>query len=175
MAARTCQLTSTVSSLAAVPRLQRRSVSLLGVSTIINPFVGRNLGSLSTIPKNSSPNSQENIQPGVGISSPVIAMSSADVVPGVIIGAGRVGQALEKMGGGKDIVVKRGDSVPADSTGPIYVCTRNDALDAVVEATPEHRRQGMEADSLGCGHPVIYLCSFHIMGKYRGDGWREMN
>lgn len=60
----------------------------------------------------------------------------------MIIGAGRVGQALEKMGGGLDIVVRRGESVPAESSGPIFVCTRNDALDSVVDATPEHRRQG---------------------------------
>jgi hypothetical protein len=32
--------------------------------------------------------------------------------------------------------------VPEDSTGPIFVCTRNDELDAVLQATPPSRREG---------------------------------
>ncbi|CAI5465679.1 unnamed protein product, partial [Closterium sp. Yama58-4] len=71
------------------------------------------------------------------------AMASAEVVPAVIIGAGRVGQALEKMGGGRDVVVRRGEKVPEGGEGPIIVCTRNDALDAVVDAVPESRRQDL--------------------------------
>jgi hypothetical protein len=61
---------------------------------------------------------------------------------GVIVGAGRVGQALEKMGLGRDVLVRRGEKVPEDSTGPIFVCTRNDDLDAVLQATPPSRREG---------------------------------
>ncbi|KAI5062296.1 hypothetical protein GOP47_0022835 [Adiantum capillus-veneris] len=61
------------------------------------------------------------------------------MVPAVIVGGGRVGSALEKMGGGKDIIVRRGENVPLDSSGPIFVCTRNDVLNAVFEATPPHR------------------------------------
>jgi len=61
----------------------------------------------------------------------------------VIVGAGRVGQALQNMGGGRDILVKRGETVPADSTGPIFVCTRNDVLGAIVDATPESRREDL--------------------------------
>eukprot|EP00271_Cylindrocystis_brebissonii_P012914 TRINITY_DN32421_c0_g1_i1.p1 TRINITY_DN32421_c0_g1~~TRINITY_DN32421_c0_g1_i1.p1 ORF type:complete len:421 (-),score=40.22 TRINITY_DN32421_c0_g1_i1:564-1826(-) len=76
------------------------------------------------------------------IQAPVME-GKEELVPGVIIGAGRVGSALAKLGGGKDIVVRRGESVPADSTGPIFVCTRNDALDGIVESTPEHRREDL--------------------------------
>jgi len=65
------------------------------------------------------------------------------VEPGVIVGAGRVGQALEKMGGGRDIVIRRGETVPEDSTGPIFVCTRNDVLAAIVDATPASRREDL--------------------------------
>ncbi|CAI5462441.1 unnamed protein product [Closterium sp. Yama58-4] len=71
------------------------------------------------------------------------AMASAEVIPAVIIGAGRVGQALEKMGGGRDVVVRRGEKVPERGEGPIIVCTRNDALDAVVDAVPESRREDL--------------------------------
>ncbi|GJP50843.1 hypothetical protein CLOM_g10000 [Closterium sp. NIES-68] len=69
--------------------------------------------------------------------------ASAEVVPAVIIGAGRVGQALEKMGWGRDVVVRRGEKVPEGGEGPIIVCTRNDALDAVVDAVPEGRREDL--------------------------------
>lgn len=64
----------------------------------------------------------------------------ADIVPGVIVGAGRVGSALQRMAGDRDAVVRRGETIPADSTGPILVCTRNDVLDALVDQTPESRR-----------------------------------
>jgi hypothetical protein len=62
---------------------------------------------------------------------------------GVVVGAGRVGQALEKMGLGRDVLVRRGEKVPEDSTGPIFVCTRNDDLDAVLQATPPSRREDL--------------------------------
>jgi hypothetical protein len=70
------------------------------------------------------------------------AMASMSIEPAVFVGYGRVGQALEKMGGGNDVVVKRGEKVPDGSKGPILVCTRNDALDDVVANTPEDRREG---------------------------------
>lgn len=81
----------------------------------------------------------------VGSSQSGAAMAGSDgeeVVAGVIVGAGRVGQALEKMGGGRDVVVRRGEKVPEESAGPIFVCTRNDVLDSVVDATPPSRRAG---------------------------------
>ncbi|XP_062011827.1 uncharacterized protein LOC133728425 [Rosa rugosa] len=61
------------------------------------------------------------------------------VVPAVIVGAGRVGKALNDMGNGDDLLVKRGEPVPLDFEGPILVCTRNDDLDAVLESTPRAR------------------------------------
>ncbi len=91
---------------------------------------------------------------GVGVRGAVEVGSSSSVEKGrgtsmeqtieggVIVGAGRVGQALEKMGLGRDVLVRRGEKVPEDSTGPIFVCTRNDDLDAVLQATPPSRREG---------------------------------
>lgn len=68
-------------------------------------------------------------------------MSSAatKVVPAVIVGGGRVGRALQDMGSGGDVLVRRGEPVPSDFEGPILVCTRNDDLEAVLDATPSSR------------------------------------
>lgn len=57
-----------------------------------------------------------------------------------IVGSGRIGTALAQMGDA--IVIRRGEAIPAND-GPIYVCTRNDDLDAVVEATPPARREDL--------------------------------
>ena len=70
--------------------------------------------------------------------------SSDGVMPSIIIGGGRVGQALFDMGVDGDVIVKRGDAFPSSpAAGPIYVCTRNDALQGVVDATPEARRKDL--------------------------------
>lgn len=74
-------------------------------------------------------------------------MAAADttktkVVPAIIVGGGRVGKALEDMGNGDDLLIKRGESVPLDFPGPILVCTRNDDLEAVLQVTPQARWSG---------------------------------
>lgn len=61
--------------------------------------------------------------------------------PFTIVGGGRVGQALAGMGAGTDAVVRRGEAVEGPP-GPIVVCTRNDDLQAVLDATPADRRKG---------------------------------
>ncbi|KAF5466887.1 hypothetical protein F2P56_016770 [Juglans regia] len=65
--------------------------------------------------------------------------TATKVVPAVIVGGGRVGRAFQDMGNGQDFLVKRGESVPLDFEGPILVCTRNDDLEAVLQATPPSR------------------------------------
>ena len=63
----------------------------------------------------------------------------------IIIGGGRVGQALETraaMRGVPCVVIRRDtgwDALHADDCGPILVATRNDDLDAVVARVPEQR------------------------------------
>ncbi|CAM8877401.1 hypothetical protein QQ045_021006 [Rhodiola kirilowii] len=90
----------------------------------------------------------------VVVSSLVIARSSSvrfratmatkiNVVPAVIVGGGRVGKALQDMGTGNDVLVKRGQQVPLDFHGPILVCTRNDDLQAVLDNTPPSRWQDL--------------------------------
>ncbi|KAL8171643.1 hypothetical protein V2J09_023447 [Rumex salicifolius] len=80
-------------------------------------------------------------------SSSITAMAGAttarvSVAPAIIVGGGRVGRALQDMGNGEDLLVKRGDPVPLDFSGPILVCTRNDDLEAVLQATPQSRWSG---------------------------------
>ncbi len=59
-----------------------------------------------------------------------------------IIGGGRIGTALAGMGPGNDVVVQRGDPISGPS-GPIVICTRNDVLQDIVDATPPERRSGV--------------------------------
>lgn len=70
------------------------------------------------------------------------ASTAKKLAPAVIVGGGRVGRALQEMGSGEDLLVKRGEAVPVDFEGPILVCTRNDDLDAVLEVTPKSRWKG---------------------------------
>ncbi|KAK9864249.1 hypothetical protein WJX84_004690, partial [Apatococcus fuscideae] len=58
-----------------------------------------------------------------------------------VVGGGRVGQALVDMGE-NDKMVRRGQIVDGPE-GPIVVCTRNDDLESVVNATPEPRRKDL--------------------------------
>jgi len=97
--------------------------------------------------------------------------------PAVIIGGGRLGEAFYKMGLGNDVVVRRGDPFPVSAPkGPIYVCTRNDDLKAVVDMTPADRREDLvfvqngallpflEAE-LGAGVPVTVLLVYFAVAK----------
>ena len=62
----------------------------------------------------------------------------------VVVGKGRVGEALQKMlPEGNTVMVGRTDAIPADGAGPIYVATRNDDLATVIEKTPEGRRKDL--------------------------------
>jgi hypothetical protein len=66
------------------------------------------------------------------------------VTPGVIIGGGRIGLHLFESNAKKDkLVSSRNQAFPLDSSGPIYVCTRNDALESIITATPTERRQDL--------------------------------
>ena len=71
-----------------------------------------------------------------------VAATAAAVQPAVIVGGGRIGTALLEMGDGvSDVLLRRGDAWPSNAPeGPIYVCTRNDALAGVVAGVPEARR-----------------------------------
>ncbi|KAJ1486911.1 hypothetical protein T484DRAFT_1654689 [Baffinella frigidus] len=63
-----------------------------------------------------------------------------------VVGGGRIGLTLQQFGkdaGFDDTLVKRGEKVPSDGSGPIYVCTRNDALKGVIAECPPERREDL--------------------------------
>ncbi|XP_073134405.1 uncharacterized protein [Henckelia pumila] len=109
------------------------------------------------------------------------------VAPAIIIGGGRVGRALQDMGGGEDVLVKRGESVPVDFKGPILVCTRNDDLEAVLDSTPKSRwsdlvffQNGMmepwfESKGLGNADQVLAYFAVSKLGEPPIDGITDTN
>ncbi|KAI3436136.1 hypothetical protein D9Q98_002193 [Chlorella vulgaris] len=106
--------------------------------------------------------------------------------PFVIVGGGRVGQALANMGGGQDVLVRRGEAVSGPA-GPIVVCTRNDDLQAVVDATPPERRQDLvfiqngmlqpwlDAQGLGEATQVLVYFAVAKAGDAPTDGKTDVN
>ncbi|XP_073263207.1 uncharacterized protein [Populus alba] len=115
------------------------------------------------------------------------APNAAKVTPAVIVGVGRVGRALQEMGSGQDLLVKRGEPVPLDFEGPILVCTRNDDLDAVLEATPKPRwsdlvffQNGMlepwfQSKGLGDADQVLAYFAVSKLGEPPTDGRTDTN
>ncbi len=62
----------------------------------------------------------------------LVTKAMAAVVPPItVVGKGRVGQALQLMGAGEDVLVGRGEPVDGPQ-GPIVVCTRNNDLQGAV-------------------------------------------
>ena len=61
------------------------------------------------------------------------------ISPGVIVGGGRIGEMLWEANAKKDVLLRsRQDPIPA-GTGPIYIATRNNDLDAIIDKTPPER------------------------------------
>jgi ketopantoate reductase len=106
--------------------------------------------------------------------------------PFTIVGAGRVGQALLEMGGGDDVLLGRGQPVDGPP-GPIIVCTRNDDLQGVVDATPEARRKDLvfiqngmlqpwlDARGLGGNTQVLVYFAVAKKGEAPTDGKTDLN
>ncbi|XP_027167464.1 uncharacterized protein LOC113767539 [Coffea eugenioides] len=116
-----------------------------------------------------------------------MSATTTKVVPAIIVGGGRVGKALQDMGNGDDVLVKRGESVPIDFPGPVLVCTRNDDLEAVLESTPKSRwsdlvffQNGMLEtwfQSKGLSDPDQVLAYFAVskLGEPPTDGKTDTN
>lgn len=114
------------------------------------------------------------------------AMAGATVEACTIVGGGRVGQALAAMGPGNDVIVRRGGKIEGPP-GPIVVATRNDALDGIVDATPEGRRKDLVfiqngmlqpwLDSRGLGDNTQLLVYFAVakLGDPPTDGKTDVN
>ncbi|XP_050234657.1 uncharacterized protein LOC126682920 isoform X1 [Mercurialis annua] len=116
-----------------------------------------------------------------------ISILAMAVSPAVIVGGGRVGRALQEMGSGQDVLVKRGEVIPLHFEGPILVCTRNDDLEAVLEATPKSRwkdlvffQNGMlepwlESKGLGVADQVLAYFAVAKLGEPPIDGKTDTN
>ncbi|KAG0463133.1 hypothetical protein HPP92_021609 [Vanilla planifolia] len=113
--------------------------------------------------------------------------AATSLTPAVIVGGGRVGRALLSMGESGDVLVGRGETVPAEFAGPIFVCTRNDDLDAVLESTPLSRwndlvffQNGMldpwlEKKGLGGASQVLAYFAISKLGEPPVDGKTDTN
>ncbi|KHN38064.1 hypothetical protein glysoja_007106 [Glycine soja] len=105
----------------------------------------------------------------------------------VIVGGGRVGRALQDMGTGQDLLVRRGESVPLNFEGPIFVCTRNDDLESVLQSTPSSRwgdlvffQNGMlepwlESKGLEDANQVLAYFAVSKIGETPIDGRTDIN
>lgn len=110
------------------------------------------------------------------------------VTNGIIVGGGRIGLHLYESNDKRDMLLtKREETVSADSTGPIYVCTRNADLDRIIDSTPPHRRpdlvflqNGILTDFLGSKNlqdntqALIYY-AVSKKGEQPIDGITELN
>ncbi|KAK1861882.1 hypothetical protein I4F81_004461 [Pyropia yezoensis] len=76
-------------------------------------------------------------------------------MPSTIIGNGRIGNLLAKYGEGRDTIIGRGDSIPTEGDGPIYVCTRAEDLEAIIAACPESRRDDLVFLQNGMLEPIL--------------------
>jgi hypothetical protein len=106
--------------------------------------------------------------------------------PWIIVGNGRVGAAFADMGQGNDLVVQRGGAI-AGPPGPIVVCTRNDDLEGIVNATPEDRREDLvfiqngmlqpwlDAKGLGDNTQVLVYFAVAKKGEAPTDGKTDTN
>lgn len=71
----------------------------------------------------------------------VSSLALPAVTKGTIIGGGRIGGLLHDLNGGVDQLITRnsGETIPAGVEGPIYVCTRNNDLENIIEDCPKDR------------------------------------
>ncbi|KAJ8477614.1 hypothetical protein OPV22_021341 [Ensete ventricosum] len=114
-------------------------------------------------------------------------MATTTLTPAVIVGGGRVGRMLQSLGDGRDVLVGRGQPVPAEFEGPILVCTRNDDLEAVLGSTPPSRwndlvffQNGMlepwlESKGLGDADQVLAYFAVSKLGEDPVDGKTDTN
>merc|ERR1719217_257599 len=104
------------------------------------------------------------------------------------MGGGRIGSALKDMGPGNDVIKKRDDPMPTvPASGPIYVTTRNNDLQAIIDATPPERREDLvfmqngmlgaflEKNGLADATQVLLYLAVSKLGEAPIDGITEVN
>ena len=127
-----------------------------------------------------------------GVRAPSTAIHAyAPEHPWIIVGKGRVGEAFADMNQSpnKDALVGRGEPIVPSShpAGPIVVCTRNDDLDAIIEATPPERREDLvfiqngsigpflESKGLSDATQVLVYFAVAAKGESPTDGKTDTN
>lgn len=76
--------------------------------------------------------------------------------PSVIIGSsGRLGDLFAGAGDENDIYIKRGEAIPADAKGPVYVCTPAAAVEEVIMNCPEEKVEDLVFMSNGYLETVL--------------------
>ncbi|PXF43360.1 hypothetical protein BWQ96_06923 [Gracilariopsis chorda] len=60
-----------------------------------------------------------------------------------IVGLGRIGDFLRSQGDGTDLVILRGEQIPPDAPGPVYLCTRNDDLEDIIKNCPPEKKDDL--------------------------------
>ncbi|CAN4088613.1 unnamed protein product [Withania somnifera] len=100
----------------------------------------------------------------------------------IVVGGGRVGRALQDLGNGDDVLVKRGESVPIDFSGPILVCTRNDDLEATPKFSlerfgvfPEMLEPWFQSKGLGDADQVLAYFAVSKLGEPPTDEKTDTN
>lgn len=92
--------------------------------------------------------------------------------PSVIVGGGRIGSMLLEFGQRRkyeDVLVKRGESIPADHPGPVYLCTQTTDLEEIIKATPDSKKDDLVF--LGDGQLEILFQKYGLYGPTQAALW----
>lgn len=76
-----------------------------------------------------------------------------------IVGKGRIGSFLAKHGQ-NDLIIERGQEIPPDAPGPVYVCTRSDDLGDIITSCPPEKKDDLVFVQNGMMEK--YLRSFNV-------------
>jgi hypothetical protein len=148
--------------------------------TLNTPFKPRSVRIFFKMNRNAS-----NSTTTTATAASVNAQAATEQQAFTIIGGGRVGQAISEMGQ-NDVVLGRGQPIEGPA-GPIIICTRNDDLAAIVEATPPSRRKDLvfiqngmlqpwlDARGLGDNTQVLVYFAVAKKGDSPTDGKTDIN
>lgn len=78
----------------------------------------------------------------------------------LIVGGGRLGQALhDKMGFEGDVLLRRGEPIPADFEGAVHVCVPHAELQAVIDGCPPEKHEDLVFWQAPQIEPVLKRCA----------------
>lgn len=78
--------------------------------------------------------------------------------PSIIVGAGRIGTMLHEFGQRRsydDVLLKRGDRIPDNHPGPIYVCVPTADVEGVVASCPDSKKDDLVFLQDGMLEPIF--------------------